>query len=305
VLLDEVAELSLAAQVALLRVLETRRFTRVGGGEEVSVDVHILAATHRDLEQMCAAGSFRWDLYYRLNTLTLDVPPLRLRQEEIRPMVRRFIDQANRLNHRDVLGITPEALQILEAYQWPGNVRELRNAIERAVVISLGDYITVDDLPSRLRPDPSVSEEEDIGEPQATDSVQWATPVDNEPCSLRDAVSGLERELLASAMCATGGNQSRAAQLLDMSHRTFVAKLLRYELADDYRAAQPLLPRFDEQGRRLAFKACIERLEREMVVDALDRAAGDRATAAGLLQIQKRTLDRKIGRYGISDPKSR
>src|SRR5207237_5928998 len=138
VLLDEIGELAASAQAALLRVLETKKVTRVGGDKEIDVDVRVIAATHRDLEAMVEAGRFRQDLLFRLNTMTLRIPPLRERVDEIRPLAERFLKDAARHNGSAVRAIDPEALAALEAYSWPGNVRELRNVIERAVVLAEG-----------------------------------------------------------------------------------------------------------------------------------------------------------------------
>ena len=150
VFLDEIGELPLSAQAALLRVLETGAFARVGSTREIAVDVRILAATHRDLEEMVREGRFRADLYYRLNTITIAIPPLRERVDEIEPLARRFLGLANEANGRDVQGIDPEALVRLRAYSWPGNVRELKNAVERAVVVTRSSIIGAEDLPARV-----------------------------------------------------------------------------------------------------------------------------------------------------------
>ena len=139
------------AQAALLRVLETKQIRRVGSSKEIAVDVRVIAATHRDLEAMCAEGRFRDDLLYRLNAMTLKIPPLRERPEEIAPLVELFIKQASAANGCSVKGIDADALRLLHRYPWPGNVRELRNAIERAVVIARGERISIDDLPQRVR----------------------------------------------------------------------------------------------------------------------------------------------------------
>jgi DNA-binding NtrC family response regulator/pSer/pThr/pTyr-binding forkhead associated (FHA) protein len=151
VFLDELGELPPPAQAALLRVLETKRLTRVGSTREIAVDVRIIAATHRDLEHMCESGAFREDLYYRMNTMMLTIPPLRDRVDEIEPLALRFLRQANEANHGRVKTIETRALARLKDYTWPGNVRELRNAIERAVVIARGEMILESDLPARVR----------------------------------------------------------------------------------------------------------------------------------------------------------
>jgi len=136
IMLDEVGELPAAAQVALLRVLEEKRVRRVGATREIEVDVRVIAATHRDLEAMVEARSFRRDLFYRLNGVDVTLPPLRARREDIAPLAERFLKKAAKANGREVRSIAPEAMVLLKEYGWPGNVRELRNAVERAVVIA-------------------------------------------------------------------------------------------------------------------------------------------------------------------------
>lgn len=296
VLLDEIGELAASAQVALLRVLETKRLTRVGSHTEIDVDVRVLAATHRDIEAMTKDGSFRLDLFYRLNTLTLTVPPLRRRVDEIRPLVRQFVKLANGANGRSILGISPEAIATLEAYPWPGNVRELRNAIDRAVVIAVGDVITVDDLPERLRRfDPLSDAIDDWKEsPEPTDMVTRAVPVDPSGLDLKRQVRAYEIELIRSALLSAENNQTDAADLLQMPRRTLVYKIRAYGIRDTPPGVKPLT---DMGG--LSFKDRIERLELRILQEALNRTAGDRATASRLLGIQKRTLDTKIGRFGI------
>jgi two-component system response regulator AtoC len=144
--LDEIGELPLTAQTALLRVIETGTFSRVGSTQEVAVDVRIIAATHRDLEKMVQEGTFREDLYYRLNVVVLEIPPLRERLDEIEPLAQRFLANANKVNGRNVQGFTEEAKALLLANPWPGNVRQLRNVVDRAVVMGRGDQIYPEDL---------------------------------------------------------------------------------------------------------------------------------------------------------------
>jgi len=169
VFLDEIADLSVALQAKLLRFLQERRFERVGGAATIEVDARIIAATNRELEQEIAAGRFREDLYYRLNVITLSVPALRERSEDIPALAERFLSAAAMRNRRTGLKFSPEAEQALCRYRWPGNVRELRNAIERAVVLSRGETIKQEDLPDsifrpqtgqRLAPEASSSLEE-------------------------------------------------------------------------------------------------------------------------------------------------
>ena len=149
--LDEIGELPLAAQVALLRVLDTGCFSRVGSTQEVKVDVRVIAATHRDLEEMVKQGHFRQDLYYRLNMMEIKIPPLRERLDVIERFCEHFLEQANEEESKRVRGISEEAMALLRAHRWPGNVRELRNAIEQAVLVAEGELIQPEDLPERVR----------------------------------------------------------------------------------------------------------------------------------------------------------
>ena len=215
VMLDEVGELPAQAQAALLRVLETQRFTRVGSNKELSVDVRLVAATHRDLEARVGTGEFREDLLYRLNTMTLQVPPLRERTEEIEPLARYFVARANEANECEVGDLSPDALAQLRRYRWPGNVRELRNAIERAVVIAFEDVITVDDLPDRVRegaPGPGTVEV-----PRATSA---AGPVD-----LRSELARVEAEMITGALEAARWDRKVAAEALGLPLRTLARKI--------------------------------------------------------------------------------
>jgi len=219
VFLDEVGELPLPAQAALLRVLETRRVTRVGSTKEIDVDVRLIAATHRDLEAMSAAGTFRLDLLFRMNTMTLDIPPLRDRVEEIEPFAIRFLQLANQANERNIKGIQPDALALLKRYPWSGNVRELRNAIERAVVIAEGDSIGVQDLPERVRASGRVH--------QAAKEITVAPDVvpANDAGGLRARMQGYEAQVIVSALREAQWNQTEAARKLEMPLRTLVHRM--------------------------------------------------------------------------------
>jgi DNA-binding NtrC family response regulator len=225
VLLDEIGELAASAQAALLRVLETRKVTRVGGEKEIAVDVRVIAATHRDLEGMVDAGRFRQDLLYRLNTMTLRIPPLRERVDEIRPLAERFLKEARKQSGGDVKDIDPQALAALEAYSWPGNVRELRNVIERAVVLAEGSAIMPEDLTDRVR---------------GSRATAAAVPAPADPAELRDGDAGLgpgdykehvrryESELILRALHKHNGNQTEAARTLGLPLRTLVHKIQTY-----------------------------------------------------------------------------
>jgi DNA-binding NtrC family response regulator len=223
VLLDEIGELPLSAQAALLRVLETKRVTPVGSSEERELDVRIIAATHCDLEAMCRVGTFRADVWFRLNTVVLELPPLRDRSEEISALVDRFIKASGSPR---VAGIDDEALEMLENYHWPGNIRELRNVIERAVVLAHGDVITTSDLPQRIR--------EDMEEGTGVTGLQ---PPADVPASAEAAdsdfnarVQRFETRLIEQALADCGGNQTRAAKQLRIPLRTLVRKIKAYDI---------------------------------------------------------------------------
>ncbi|MCC6746528.1 MAG: sigma 54-interacting transcriptional regulator [Deltaproteobacteria bacterium] len=213
VLLDEVGELSLATQAALLRVIESKRLSRVGSTKELEVDVRVLAATHRDLEEMCERGTFRWDLFYRLNTMTVRLPPLRERASEVLPLARHFMALANAANGRRIQRIDAAAEALLQGYSWPGNVRELRNVIERAVVIAQDGVIGVDDLSERVRK---------ATEPRGGPALE---PVDSAAVDLKAKLKRYEAQLILDALQAHGWNQTDTAKALDMPLRTLVRKI--------------------------------------------------------------------------------
>jgi DNA-binding NtrC family response regulator len=236
--LDEVGELSPAAQAALLRVLETRRFSRVGSAREIEVDTRIIAATHRDLETMVEARTFRADLYYRLNTMTAKVPPLRARREEIVPLARAFLQQTVERWNTSARDFAPQTLELLGGYDWPGNVRELRNVIERAAVICTGDLLEPEDLPERVRSG-VVPRETSVGQGPGPPARESGAP-DSEPSDLsavafRDRVRDYEVKLITDALEAARGNQSRAAEILQMPLRTLVHKIKVFGLKKTYR----------------------------------------------------------------------
>jgi two-component system, NtrC family, response regulator AlgB len=206
VFLDEIADLSVALQAKLLRFLQERQFERVGGAATIEVDARIIAATNRNLEQEVAAGRFRDDLYYRVNVITLAVPSLRERPEDILPLAERFLSAAAARNRRPGLKLSPEAVQALGRYRWPGNVRELRNAIERAVVLSRGELIRQEDLP------------DSIFRPQTA-----ARPAPEASASLEDVEREHIRRVLADAVTL-----EEAADTLGISVATLWRKRKRY-----------------------------------------------------------------------------
>jgi DNA-binding NtrC family response regulator len=235
VLLDEIGELPPGAQAALLRVLESKRFTRVGGAAELEVDVRVIAATHRDLDAMAAAGTFRRDLLYRLNAMTLAIPPLRERRGEIPPLAERFLGETAAENTRQMRGIDTTAMALLCSYDWPGNVRELRNVIERAVVLSRDPVITPNDLPDRLR-----ALTEPIASPHPRDETGPIARLDTEEsgataAALRERVRDFEAAEILAALESAGWNQTLAAQKLQLPLRTLVHKIKQLGIKKGYR----------------------------------------------------------------------
>lgn len=206
-LLDEVAELPLGIQAKLLRVLERREVQRVDSATPREVDVRFIASTNRDLRAAIAEGSFREDLYFRLNGITIEIPPLRERQPEIEGLARDLLARACVEAGRGPLGLGREAIARLESYEWPGNVRELRNAIERAVLLSTGDSIDPQAVPAG----------EHVGDAAAG-------------ARLRQDLATFERQRIVEALEKCAGNQTKAAQLLGISRRTLVSRLGEYNL---------------------------------------------------------------------------
>jgi len=241
VFLDEIGELALPAQAALLRVLETKRLTRIGSDEEVAVDVRVVAATYRDLEAMTQAGTFRMDLLYRLNTLTLRIPPLRARTVEIPVLADLFLQEAGRGTGVMVHGFTPMAMELLKTYHWPGNVRELRNVVERAVMIARGAQIQPEDLPDHIQDYEEASiPPPDRGARQKTKEEPLGPGPARTYAELQDQLKTFtqerERELLLEALRRHGGNQTEAARDLQMPLRTLVHKIRLLGLKKKYEA---------------------------------------------------------------------
>jgi len=200
--LDEIGEIPLHAQVKLLRVLQERSFERVGGNEPIAVNVRIIAATNRNLEDEIRSGRFRQDLFYRLNVVSIAIPPLRSRRQDIIALTEHFIQIYSEEHGKPVTSITPEALDILIKYPFPGNARELGNMIEQAVVLCRGDTITLRDLPQQAMRN------------ERTPIYEGALATD-----LEEQVEALERAALERALTEAGGNKSAAARLLGVSER--------------------------------------------------------------------------------------
>ena len=212
IFLDEVGELEPAMQVKLLRVLEERKFERVGGNKTIEVDVRLVAATNRDLKKMVAEGKFRDDLFYRLSVVTVGLPPLRERRDDVPLLVATFNRQYSEENNVPVREITQEAINLLMAYDWPGNVRELRNALEQMVVLARGDRLTVRDIPAPIRTGADLTKIS-VVRPGVTMTVEEA-----------------ERQLIVQALKETNGNRTKAADKIGMSRRTLHRKLKQYRL---------------------------------------------------------------------------
>ena len=208
--LDEIGDLPLHLQVKLLRVLQEREFERVGSSRPIAINVRLLAATHRDLEALVRAGRFRDDLYYRINVVTISLPPLRERREDIPLLLDRFVEKFASQNGKRINGVTREAREALLRYDYPGNVRELENLVERAVVLTRDEVIGLEDLPL---------------------SVKETERVVSDGPSLPAVVEGLERRMIREALTRADGVQTRAAEMLGISERVLRYKLKKYGLA--------------------------------------------------------------------------
>jgi len=297
IFLDEVVEMPPPTQTRLLRVLEQRRFMRVGGDQEIEVNVRVIAATNRELTGAVQDGSFRRDLYYRLNVLQVEMPPLRERRSDIPILVRQFIREFTEAHDREFKGLTPEALQLLLDYDWPGNVRELRNLVESMVVLAPGSTIRAEDIPSEIRQ----------GRGRAMLPV-WA--------------GGGSRE---TALTAAGESPGQIPEMEFIFHTLIDLKMdvedLRQEF-ERYRDSHPELLREGERhAAEIEIPAAYEEaettelpeedeirfrpgmtmseLEREAIIATLRDVDGNRRKAAEKLGIGERTLYRKLREYDI------
>jgi two-component system, NtrC family, response regulator AtoC len=241
VFLDEIGEMPASLQVKLLRVLEERRITRVGGLKSRPIDVRVIAATHRDLEDEIQRGRFRQDLFFRLNGISLTIPPLRERTEEIEGLARLFLAQFSRRAGRQISPVlSPEALALLKEHDWPGNIRELRNLMERALVLSTGHVITVDHLPvekmglrrarshSMSEPPPDLLSATALTPAGGVEAV--VLPQDERASASHDAAGVDERRRIQEALEKCAGNQTQAARLLGISRTTLIVRLDQYGL---------------------------------------------------------------------------
>jgi len=223
--LDEVGEMSLAAQVRLLRVLQDGEFSRVGGSDVVKADVRIIAASNVDLERAVEEGTFRRDLFYRLSVFPIRLPSLRERREDIHPLVIHFLEHYKQRTSRFVSGISKEALRALVTYNWPGNVRELENAIERAVIIAAGRQIELEDLPTAIGNISAEREAVARAERAQAASEGRSSRIEIDVPSSMDEI---ERRVIEATLDYTSGDKTRAAKLLSIGRKTIYRKLEQY-----------------------------------------------------------------------------
>ncbi len=217
VFLDEISEMSPMLQVKILRVLQERQFERIGGTKTIHSDFRVVAATNRDLEEEVKEGRFREDLYYRLNVIPIEAPPLRERTSDIPLLVEHFIEKFNLSKAKTIRNVSTEALAALMTYPWPGNVRELENIVERMVILAAGEEITLDDLPERVQ----------------GSTANKAAGVDEIPAAgffLNEVVADFEKRLILQALDQTNWVKNRAAKLLNVNRTTLIEKMKRFQL---------------------------------------------------------------------------
>ncbi len=266
IFLDEIGELPLAAQVKFLRILENGEFLRVGSSLARKVNVRVIAATNKDLESEVRHHRFRADLFFRLRSVNIVVPPLRKRQDDIPLFFRQFAAEVSARNNIPFAGISDDAMQLLKSYQWPGNVRELRNAVESMLVLEKGRFIDVDVVRKHLT---------DLNPPGDDRNL---------PVPLGRSVEQAERELILRALLEIKGNILELRNLIAEQQ----ASARRAPEEGVYvRSAQ------DDAGMSL------EQMEHKMIAEALERYKGNRRVAARALNISERTLYRKIKEYGL------
>jgi len=323
IFLDEIGEMPLVTQTKLLRVLEQREFLRVGGEDPIRVDVRIITATNQDLRQLVALREFRKDLYYRLNVLRIELPPLRERRDDIPLLVERFVREASERNDRVFPGISPEAMEILRDHYWPGNIRELRNLVESMVVLSPGRVIGPEDIPDEVRRAESGKELLPAAIPRARSGDEggegyrpelefiFRTLVD-----LRVDIDDLRKDFETYRETRTLPANSRLGSLLGEAEerRRPTRDFSGVEIldVDDEGGITLMDPSSEPVGESREQEAdedavvwregmTMEDLEREAIRVALRRVGGNRRIAAEELGIGERTLYRKIKRYGLEE----
>ncbi len=213
IFMDEVGDIPQSIQVKLLRVLQEHQFERVGGTERIDVDVRIIAATNQNLEKKIKDGAFREDLFYRLNVVSINVPSLRERKDDILPLIENFLEKYSNENNKKGLEFSKEAIDLLMKYNYPGNVRELENIVERAVVLTRGSMITVEDLPMNIK---GFQEEKSL--------------VPAGEGTLPEQIEALEKKLIYDALLESEGNQTKAGKILGLTERNLRYKLKKYNI---------------------------------------------------------------------------
>jgi nitrogen regulation protein NR(I) len=239
IFLDEIGDMSLSTQAKLLRVLQEKTFERLGGRETIRVDIRVIVATNKDLEEAMVRGEFREDLYYRLNVVSIKIPPLRERKEDIPGLISYFLKKFNRELKRKVVGITPSAMEKITSYGWPGNVRQLENVLKRAMLLCQGEWILDEQLLIE------VEEKREIGE--AREGKTFENLLDSLFMELTDAsparegldmISTIEKGLIIRALQKTNGNQVQAASLLGINRSTLRGKMDRYHIKKEILVAE-------------------------------------------------------------------
>jgi DNA-binding NtrC family response regulator len=309
IFLDEIGEMPLSTQTKLLRVLEQREFHRVGGERPISVDVRIIAATNQDLRQLVAIGEFRRDLFFRLNVLSIELPPLRERRDDIPVLVEAFVREVSHRHERVFPGISPEAMQLLVAYDWPGNIRELRNLVESMVVLSPGRVIRPEDIPddvrqgrgSSLLPAPLVRAGGDGKSATLRPELEF---VFRTLVELRVDMDDLRRDFEAyrrggPVELASGAVVGRMTE--DLPERGIEIPAFARVVSDDEAARETASAAAAAAPGVVVFRPgmTIEDMERQAIQAALVEVRGNRRKAAELLGIGERTLYRKIAQYGL------
>lgn len=234
-LLDEIGEISQAFQVKLLRVLQEREYEPLGGTKPVHTDVRILCATHRDLRELMEDGRFRQDLYYRINVITLDLPPLRNRREDIADLAETFLETAATHSGKKIAGFTPAVFRLFYAYDWPGNIRELQNVIERAVVLTAAGVIDTDVLPQELQASPNMIQTKDSTDAPGSEPGELsADETDDHADSVSSAAGArekAERACIIAGLEKNGWHRGRTAESLGMNKATLWRKMKKYGIS--------------------------------------------------------------------------
>ncbi len=274
IFLDEIGEMPLNTQVKLLRVLETSEIMRVGGSRPIKVDVRIIAATNKDLEAAVENNEFRRDLYFRLKAITLHIPPLRKRKEDIPLLVKKFSEEFARKNQINFKGFAPEAIELLKEYNWPGNVRELKNFVETAIILNKGEIVHS----SYVR--------------QTLNLQQKFISSDNLPVPLNKTPDQAERELIYRTLISLKLDVTEIKQMLAQMIQTQVDFMRRQASFH----ATPVEAENEQEVKPTSLSA----MERELIKETLKKFNGNRRKTAKALQISERTLYRKLHEYGLS-----